>query len=300
MTTLLLPLLTFTLPTPASLTSAVSLLLLHLSWTSLVLSHHPLVLELALTVLVRGVFFLAPALAVSALQGSGVLVAPRRRPRGRPRKEGVGPWVVVARVVANLVGGALVQAAVEWLNTEALSVRSAIRVAVTWPGVAELLAGVAGAVVAREVLQYAIHSQLLHPPHSSTWLSRLHQGGSHSLAPIALLSHYDHPLPYLLVHFLPTYLPALLLRPHLLTYLLFLALVSLFEALQLSGLRGLPAPLDALLDAKEEHWLAGGTRAFADLTVLDWLAGTPGKRPAGRRDSMRRDSIRRKSKALLA
>ncbi|KAH0563034.1 hypothetical protein GP486_002399 [Trichoglossum hirsutum] len=304
MTTLLLPLLTFTLPAPASLSGAVSLLLLHLSWTSLVLSHHPLTLELVLILLVRGVFFLAPALALSALQAAGALAAPaRRRPRGRPRKDGaVAPWVVVGKVVANLVAGALVQAAVEWVCTEALSVRSAVRVAVVWPGVFDLLAGVVAAVVAREVVQYVVHSQLLHPPHSSTRLSRLHQAGSHALAPTALLSHYDHPLPYLLLHFLPTYLPALVLRPHLLTFLLFLAVVSLFEALQLSSLRGLPAPfLDALLDAKEEHWITGGTRAFADLAILDWLAGTPGRRPASSYSPRKRvDSMRRKSKLLLS
>jgi hypothetical protein len=136
-------------------------------------------------------------------------------------------------------------------------------------------------------LQYLIHRHLLHPYHATS-LSRLHHTWSHSLPPTPLTPHYDHPAPYLLARFLPTYAPFLLLRPHLLTYILFLALVSLLEAVSLSGLQGLPCGLDGVSRRCEAHWLGGGRRGFADLGVADWFAGT-GPRPrsgeAGKRKS---------------
>jgi sterol desaturase/sphingolipid hydroxylase (fatty acid hydroxylase superfamily) len=124
-----------------------------------------------------------------------------------------------------------------------------------------------------KALQYLVHRHLLHPPYATT-LSRLHHTWSHSLPPTPITPHYDHPLPYLLTRFLPAYFPFIILRPHLITYLLFLTAISLLEAISLSGLQGLPWGLDSMSRRCEAHWLGGGRRSFADLGLADWIAGT--------------------------
>ena len=112
---------------------------------------------------------------------------------------------------------------------------------------------------AREVLSYAVHRFVLHeagagPIKSKVkgggggkgagLLARLHAQYAHApgrpagAAPYALLLYADHPLPLLVSRLVPGYLPALLaVRPHLLTWLLFTALITAEETLAASGYR---------------------------------------------------------------
>jgi hypothetical protein len=125
-----------------------------------------------------------------------------------------------------------------------------------------------------QLLAYLIHRTILHSPSA---LSRLHTSYYHTLSSLSSsTAHYDHPLIYLLHIFLPTYLPALLFRFHLLTYLLYLAIVSLEELFTSSGYVYLPTGfiLGGMARRKERHLMDAGRGNFAPVGVLDFLCGT--------------------------
>lgn len=81
--------------------------------------------------------------------------------------------------------------------------------------------------------QYYIHRFLLH---GKGLLAPAHRAWQHSVsAPWSAVAHYDHPLAYVLGRALPCYLPAVLFRFHLLTWFLFVAVVSVEEVTTFSG-----------------------------------------------------------------
>lgn len=124
-------------------------------------------------------------------------------------------------------------------------------------------------------MSYSIHRYALHARESPA--SALHTSWYHSIrAPFPLTAHYDHPLVYLLANFLPTYAPAMLFRFHLLTYLLYLALVSIEETFAYSGYTFMPTSffLGGIARRVDVHALSGAEGNFGPWGVLDWLLGT--------------------------
>lgn len=79
----------------------------------------------------------------------------------------------------------------------------------------------------------------------------------------------------MLFRFLPTYLPSLIFRTHLLTYLLLLSIVTLEETLAVSGyssIRGII--LGGIVRRQDLHSQGRGKGNFAPWGFLDWLHGT--------------------------
>lgn len=107
-------------------------------------------------------------------------------------------------------------------------------------------------------------------------MSNLHNSYFHSIrSPWSFCAQYDHPLTYLLWRFLPLYLPAIAFRMHLLTYLLLLALVSLEEALTLSGYSNVPGiMLGGFARRQDLHNESRGRGNFAPWGLMDWIHGT--------------------------
>ena len=91
-----------------------------------------------------------------------------------------------------------------------------------------------------------------------------------------MTAFYDHPLAYLTRGFFPTYLPALLFRFHLLTYVLYLSLVSLEETFAYSGYSTLPTNfvLGGIARRTDNHVLCGGEGNYGPLGITDWICGT--------------------------
>ncbi len=126
-----------------------------------------------------------------------------------------------------------------------------------------------------QVLQYYLHRYGLHSPNSP--LTKYHEPWYHSLqAPYSLAAHYDHPLAVLLTRFLPTYLPAILFRFHLLTYYLYLALISIEETFAYSGYSVLPTNfiLGGMARRADAHLLSAGKGNFSAYGIMDWICGT--------------------------
>jgi hypothetical protein len=249
---------------------------------------------------------LVPTLAVeiktqgpSALPTRTAGISGVKRARTRPE------WYhVVALSFFNVCAAVAVQAGVEMLFTDVLGIRSALKVTTTLPMPWSIAKDIARGFVLREVccccccssgllsssssvalklelnfvsqiLQYYIHRFVLHPS-SPNYISDLHNKYFHSLsAPYSFSTHYDHPLPYLLWRFIPSYLPSALFRTHLLTHLLFLSLTTLEETLTLSGYSVLPGiMLGGLARRQDTHSRTRGRGNFAPWGFLDWLHGT--------------------------
>ncbi|KND92026.1 hypothetical protein TOPH_03276 [Tolypocladium ophioglossoides CBS 100239] len=138
---------------------------------------------------------------------------------------------------------------------------------------------------AREALTYYIHRFVLHGHghgRAARLVARPHRQYAHasSGAPYSLQLFTDHPLPLLLHRLVPLYVPALLLRPHLLTYLLFVALCTVEETVALSGYAAVPGIVMSRLARRAAVHVNGrGVANFSAWGVLDWVHGT-GRGPA--------------------
>jgi hypothetical protein len=99
----------------------------------------------------------------------------------------------------------------------------------------------------------------------------------HSIpAPFAIVAAYDHPLAYLLHHWVPLYLPAMLFQTHLLPFLALLMIVSVEELLVYSGYSVLPSMImvKGMARRVDNHFLTQGKGNYGSFGAVDWISGT--------------------------
>ena len=99
----------------------------------------------------------------------------------------------------------------------------------------------------------------------------------HSIpVPYSLVAHYDHPVSYLVHVVLPTYIPAMISRMHVLTWFVYLALVSVEEVISYCGYKILPAGvlLGGLARRTERHFKRQGEGDWGCWGWMDWCLGT--------------------------
>lgn len=264
-------------------TTSLNFLFFWMTWTTLVLSHSPLKVELFGTLAIRLVFYLVPSLAFFAfdtLLPSAALSFKAQGNAGLPsghkrRKPTLNEGKIVAWSLFNILFSIIVQGVIEFTLTKLLRWRSLIKVAVRLPYPWGIVIDVTRGFIVREILNYAIHRFVLHNP--KVRLARLHETWYHNLrAPWPLTAHYDHPLCYLLWKFVPLYLPAALFRFHMTTYMVFLGLVSFEETWTHSGYSTLPMGilLGGVARRTEMHVITGGDGNYGAWGVLDWLGGS--------------------------
>jgi hypothetical protein len=126
-----------------------------------------------------------------------------------------------------------------------------------------------------QTLQYVIHRFVLH--NSSLIISKLHVQWQHSIpAPYAVVAAYDHPVAYLLHHWVPLYVPAMVFRTHLLPFLALLMIVSVEELLVYSGYTVLPSMIMVRGMARrvDNHFLSRGEGNYGSFGAADWISGT--------------------------
>lgn len=279
-----IPLLSFLLvPALSSYSTSLNLLFFYMTWATLVLSHPPLRVEIFGTAAVRLLFYLFPSLLfflfdvlapsaalVFKAQGETGLPAGSRRGRTGRREAKVVGWAVV-----NLVLSVAVQGAVEYVLTRVAGARSALRVSIKLPMPWEVAKDLVRGLLGREILSYFIHRYSLHSRDS--FVGRYHRRWYHSLrAPYSLTAHYDHPAAYMLSRFIPTYGPAMLFRFHMLTYILYLAIISIEETFTYSGYKIMPTNffLGGIARRVDMHVLSCGEGNYGPWGILDWICGT--------------------------
>ncbi|KAE8149292.1 hypothetical protein BDV25DRAFT_4267 [Aspergillus avenaceus] len=273
----------FLLPTISSYSTSLNIVFFYMTWTTLVLSHPPLRVELFGTIAVRLLFYLLPSLlfflfdiltpsAAVVVKAQGEPGLPSGSKRGKIRKQDlkVAGWAVF-----NVIMGIAAQAIIEEIQTRWLGMRSALRVSMKLPMPWEMIKDLLRGLLLREVLTYNIHRFILHSPEQQ--VARYHRKWYHALrTPFPLTAHYDHPIAYLLSNFLPTYGPAMLFRFHILTFLLYLTVISLEETFAYSGYSVMPTSffLGGIARRTDMHLLSGAEGNFGPWGILDWICGT--------------------------
>ena len=271
------------IPAFTSYGTSFNFLFFYLTWAILIRSNDPLKIEILGTLGVRLVFYLVPSLAFLVFDTATPNLAVgikehggKALPMGEEQGGRRGRWLKITLIsTLNILVGISIQIAIEVLFTKILRTRSALKITTTppfpWSIAKDLFLG----LLLREFFTYVLHRYLLHSPKSP--LTKTHASWQHSIiAPFAFVAHFDHPLTYLIHVFLPTYIPALFLRMHLLTYHLYLAVVSLEEAFAYSGYNALPTAfiLGGIARRQERHIMGKGDGNYGCFGLFDFLMGT--------------------------
>ena len=125
-----------------------------------------------------------------------------------------------------------------------------------------------------QILTYILHRYLLHS--GPSFITSLHYKYQHSISlPYSIIASYDHPLLYLIHSVIPTLLPAMAFRFHILTYLVYMSIVSLEETFVYSGYNILPSGfiLGGMARRTDIHFLSEGKGNYSG-GILDWVGST--------------------------
>ncbi|KAA8912290.1 sterol desaturase [Sphaerosporella brunnea] len=263
-----------------SWSTSLNLLFFYITWSTLLLSHPPIKIELIGSLIIRVLCFWLPALlfllfdvGIPSLAKNIKLQGVRGLGQGRGGAKAIHRAKVIGWALLNTVLAVAVQGAIEFFFTEVLGKKSALKISSKLPLPGELLWGVFRGIVLREISQFYIHRFVLHD--ESGFLARAHQTWQHSIAaPWSVVAQYDHPVAHVVGRALPTYLPAVLFRFHLLTWFLFLAVVSVEEVTTFSGYSTVYSMLGGATKRTDKHFEANGEGNFAPWGLLDWMHGT--------------------------
>ncbi|KAI2929767.1 hypothetical protein CBS147320_3728 [Aspergillus niger] len=286
---LALPALFFCLFTYTPSYTTFNLIFFYMTWTTLILSHSPFKVELFGSIGVRLLFYILPSALLflfDALVPSAAVLLKAHGEQGLPtgsKRRGVRvrEIKVAGWSFLNIFISIAVQAAIETLRIGYFNTRSALKVSFTIPIIPWNIAfHLACVLLLREILAYTIHRFVLHNDkyRITRYISSLHQTWYHSLhAPYPSTAHYDHPIPYLLGNTVPTLLPAVFLRLHMITYAMYLSIVSLEETLAYSGYSAMPMDfflLGGIARRVEKHLLNRAAGNFGPWGIVDWFCQT--------------------------
>ncbi|PQE11140.1 sterol desaturase family protein [Rutstroemia sp. NJR-2017a BVV2] len=277
----------FLMPSLSTYSASLNFLFFYMTWSTLVLSQSPLRVEVVGTLGIRLLFYIIPSvlfLLFDTVIPSLSVGIKRQGGRALPTRTGglkvsrskTPQWHSVVGVsLFNILLGVGIQAGIETLLTKVLHVRSALKVTTALPMPWSIAKDVLKCLLMREVLQYYSHRHILHA-RTPNFLSRRHKTYFHSLkSPYSFCAHYDHPASYVLFRFLPVYLPSVILRAHLLTYLVVLSIVTLEETLTVSGYSTIPGIiLGGIARRQDLHSESSGGGNYAPWGILDWIHGT--------------------------
>ena len=273
-----LPLATYLLaPGLTSWSTSLNLLFFYMTWSTLILSHSPLHVHIGGVLALRLVIWFIPSLITLLLDIGIPTLAESIKFGGRsalpPRDAGkLGRLVGLA--LANL-GIVTVLEGLVSLGLVYILQEPPFKTSTTLPLPWQMAKHAALLLAFRETLVYYIHRYVLHGNRS--YVSKQHQKFAHAYAgsPFSLQLFTDHPLPVILHRFLPIFLPALVLRPHLLTYFLFVAICTAEETLSMSGYSIIPGIImGGIVQRQAIHYASKGSSNYGAWGFLDWFNGT--------------------------
>ncbi|KAL6856551.1 hypothetical protein J3F83DRAFT_752941 [Trichoderma novae-zelandiae] len=270
-------------PALTSWSASLNLLFFYMTWSTLVLSQPPLTVHAAGILAIRLVFFLLPSLATLLFDVSLPSLAEGIKHGGRsalPPRDARSLSRLVGLVVLNLGILTAVEAGIDF-GFILLFKEPIFKTATTLPLPWQIFKHVLILLSARESLLYAIHRFLLHARSSNSAfqqsLAKRHQKYAHAKAgaPFSLRLLADHPLPLLCYRFIPLFLPAALLRPHILTYFFVFTFCTVEETLAMSGYTIVPGIImGGIVQRTAIHYAGKGTSNFGSWGILDWINGT--------------------------
>lgn len=265
-------------PTQTSWSTSLNILFFYMTWSTLILSHSHLQVHLVGVGAIRAVFWLLPSLLSLLFDLALPSVSESIKHGGRaslpPRN---------ARRISRLLGLVLLNSAILLLVEGVVSYtyasfyrRSLFKTTLTLPFPWQVFKHVGILFAARETLQYYIHRYVLHGD-SAPQIAALHSSYAHGPAgaPFMLQVYADHPLPLILHRLVPVLLPAAMLRPHLLTYFLFVGLCTVEEMFAMSGYTIVPGIImSGITQRTAIHYATEGGANYGAYGVADWAHGT--------------------------
>ncbi|KAK0370495.1 sterol desaturase family protein [Colletotrichum limetticola] len=272
----------FLAPSITSWTTSLNLLFFYMTWTTLILSHGPLKIQLLGAVAIRLILWLIPSLAFLLFDTLLPSLSESIKTAGAaalPPTHGPTLLKTLALALFNLALSAALEGATS-LAYASYFHEPLFRASSALPLPFQLLKHVAFLIVAREVLTYYIHTRILHSRGrrlTSTRVGKLHASYAHARAapPFSLMLFADHPIPFLLHRIVPIFVPAVVLRPHLLTYFLFVGFCTIEETMAMSGYSVVPGiVMGGITRRTAIHYAGQGDGNFGAWGVLDWAHGT--------------------------
>ncbi|KAH6888409.1 hypothetical protein B0T10DRAFT_488116 [Thelonectria olida] len=263
-------------PSTASWSTSLNLLFFYMTWTTLVLSHSPLKIRIGGSLAIRLALWLIPSLLTllfdlglpslaESIKFAGRSALPERD-AGRLTRQ-VGLAVLNLTLITAVEGGSSL--AFVYIFKEP-DFKTSTALPLPWQMAKHILV----LFTAREVFTYYIHRNILH---GKSQLAKHHARYAHARAgvPCSLQLFTDHPLALVLHRFVPIYLPALVLRPHLLTYFLFVGLCTSEETLAMSGYSIVPGiVMGGIARRCAIHYAGKGSSNYGAWGLLDWVNGT--------------------------
>jgi sterol desaturase/sphingolipid hydroxylase (fatty acid hydroxylase superfamily) len=242
-------------------------------WLTLLENHRPQAIEFWGTLLVQLGFFWFPSFIYLALE----TVTPLYSQRHKLQPETKQPSRAEIRDCLNVVLRNQVFSII--IHIVLLTVghfaggKPTYRFDANLPFYREVLGDVLASMFLREVLFYYSH-RVLHLP---SIYSKIHKVHHRFTAPVALAAQYAHPIEHLLSNTLPISIPPMVLRSHVVTFWVFLA-VELLETTTVHSGYDFLGGIAKAHDAHHEKFRVN----FGTFGFLDWLHGTDGKRKLGK------------------
>ncbi|KAI9899800.1 hypothetical protein N3K66_006261 [Trichothecium roseum] len=257
-------------------TTSMNILFFYGTWSTLVLTTKPYVIHAESLVVIRAIFWLLPSALFLLLDVGVPSIAGSLKYAG---KAGLPPPTrktarAAGLAVLNCVLVTAVESAASYVFVRAFG-KPLFRTPTMLPLPWQVFKHVCLLLTVREVLTYYIHRDVLHGRRAGRLLSDLHRSHAHSTPASALQLYADHPLPLLTLHLAGTFLPAALLRPHLLTYMLFVLLTTIESTFSHSGYSFVPGVfLAGIARRNAVHYATRGGANYGAWGVLDWAHGT--------------------------
>ncbi|KAL7801139.1 hypothetical protein V8C43DRAFT_273383 [Trichoderma afarasin] len=265
-------------PALTSWSTSLNLLFFYMTWSTLVLSQPPIVVHMVGILAIRIVFFLIPSLATLFFDVSLPSLAEGIKHGGRsalPPRDAKSLSKLIGLVLLNLAILTATETVISFAFILFLN-HPVFKTTTTLPLPWQIFKHVLILLSARETLLYTIHRFILHGK-SYRWLSQRHKNYAHAKAgaPFSLRLLADHPAPLLFYRFIPLFLPALIIRPHILTYFFVFTICTAEETLAMSGYTIVPGIImGGIVQRTAIHYAGKGTSNYGSWGMLDWINGT--------------------------
>ncbi|KAL3449590.1 hypothetical protein BJX65DRAFT_294624 [Aspergillus insuetus] len=274
----------FVLPTLSAYSSRLNLLFFYMSWTTLVMSLSDVRIELVGTLMARLIFWIIPSCIFFLFDSLAPNTAANLKEGGEAglpsgsRRHRASAYIfqVPGMCLANFVLSFLLQLA--WEKTMIyLRFRPAVQVTIAVPMPWDIANHLFWGFLLREILSYSVHRFVLHSNQPGLdVIANSHDNWFHSLrSPLPLTAHFDHPVPYVLHNFLPMYIPVHFFRFHMVTYLIYIVIISIEETFTYSGYSILPiSMLQGAASRVSGHLSSDGRKYFGRIGLADLVMGT--------------------------